>query len=486
MNLLHRRHFKIRETLILYFAAALLTFALVIGIVFLLLFRNYTITVHKQDMQQQASQIADNASSYISEHHGMAAKGVFFRFLNELSGSDVWLIDKDYNLITPPSGHGGGRHNSSSAYQYSNLPANADQLVQRVFEDEVAFTDEFSSLLSEVSLTVGVPIKSQSSGEVIGVVLLHSPVRGTEDALRHDFTTLGISMVIALAITLVLSVRLSGSFTKPLEEMKQTALLLADGNYSAKTNLHRSDEIGDLAAVLDLLSEELAAASKQSGQLEMLRNQLIANISHELRTPVTVIRGSLEALLDQVVSDPEQIEEYYRQMLNESIYLQRLIGDLMELSRLQNTDFEIRKEPLLLYDTLDDAVRSARQLSAAQNIMIELEKETASPEFPGDYGRLRQMFLIVLDNAVKFSPANATIRVKAAGGTITITDHGIGIPAEELPYLFDRFYRSRSEQNKTGTGLGLAIARQIAARHDMTITVSSEPGKGTEFTFECN
>ena len=483
---LHRHRFKIREQLSLYFAAALLTFAVLIGIVFLFLFRNYTISVHKQDMQQQAQQIADNASSYISDHHGMAGKGVFFRFLNEMAGSDVWLIDTDYNLITPFAGHGGSRHNADQPYQYSSLPQDADRLVRKVFEDEVAFTNEFSSLLSEVSLTVGVPIKSQTGGEVIGVVLLHSPVQGTKDALRHGFTALGISIVIALMITLLLSVHLSGSFTKPLEEMKQTALLLADGDYSVKTGIHQTDEIGDLAAVLDLLSEELAAASKQSGQLEMLRNQLIANISHELRTPVTVIRGSLEALLDQVINDPEQINEYYRQMLNESIYLQRLIGDLLELSRLQNTDFEIRREPLLLYETLDDAVRSARQLAAAKNITIELDKETPSPELSGDYGRLRQMFLIVLDNGVKFSPNQAIIRVKAAGNTITIRDYGIGISADDLPYLFERFYKSRSEQNKTGTGLGLAIARQIAVRHNITVSVSSEEGKGTAFTFECN
>ena len=472
--------------MILYFTAALLTFAFVIGFVFLLLFRSYTINLHKQDMQQQARQIADNASLYIYNHHGASGKGVFFRFLAEMEGSDVWLIDQDYNLITPSAGHRGRGHNSGPEYQYSSLPPDADELVRKVFTDEIAFTNEFSSLLSEISLTIGVPIKAQDSGDIIGVVLLHSPVQGTRDALQHGFMTLGISMLIALGIALALSVRLSTGFTRPLKEMKQTALLLADGDYSVKTNIRQSDEIGELAAVLDQLSAELLTASKQSERLETLRNELIANISHELRTPVTVIRGSLEALLDQVVSDPGQIHEYYRQMLNESIYLQRLIGDLLELSRLQNTDFEICREPLLLFDPLDDAIRSARQLAAAGDITIEADKQPPSPKLCGDYGRLRQMFLIVLDNAVKFSPAHAAVHVKAAGNIITIKDQGCGISEDDLPYLFDRFYKSRSEQNKTGTGLGLAIARQIAVRHDIIVAVDSEEGKGCTFTFKYN
>lgn len=476
----HQKHqFKIWEKLSLYFAATLLIFSFIIGIVFLFLFRSYTINFHMQDMQEQALQIADNASLYLSSHH-QSGQGAFFRFLGSLSGSDVWLVDQDLNLITPPSAH--GRRNMEQ-YQYSSLPEHADDLVRDVFEGKIAYSNDFSSLLSEVSLTVGVPIQSQTGRDVIGVVLLHSPIRGTEQALIHGFAALGISILIALMISFLLSILFSKSFARPLNQMKQTALKLAGGDYSAKTDIRQSDEIGDLAHVLDYLADELLAASSQSEHLESLRNAFIANISHELRTPVTVIRGSLEALLEQIVTAPDQVSEYYHQMLSESIYLQRLIGDLLELSKLQNTDFEIQKEPLLLHDILSDAVRSAGQLATGRGIRINLQADRENPVLSGDYGRLRQMFLIVLNNAVKFSGDDTEIEVISQAGTVTIRDHGCGIPAKELPYLFERFYKSRSEQNKTGTGLGLAIAKQIANRHEIALYVSSQTDIGTEFTF---
>lgn len=463
----------------MYFAATLLIFSFIIGIVFLFLFRNYTINFHKQDMQERALQIADNASLYLSSHH-QSGQGAFFRFLGSLSGSDVWLVDQDLNLITPSSDHG---RRGVEQYQYSSLPEHAGELVRDVLDGKIAYSNEFSSLLSEISLTVGVPIKSQTGQDVIGVVLLHSPVQGTDQALIHGFAALGISILIALVIAFLLSILLSMSFARPLNRMKQTALRLAGGDYSAKTQIRQSDEIGDLAGVLDFLADELLAASKQSEHLESLRNAFIANISHELKTPVTVIRGSLEALLEQIVTKPEQVSEYHRQMLSESIYLQRLIGDLLELSKLQNTDFEIQKETLLLHDILSNAVRSAGQLATGKGIRIELQTEQESPVISGDYGRLRQMFLIVLDNAVKFSEDDTVIEVISRSGTVVIRDHGCGIPAKDLPYLFERFYKSRSEQNKTGTGLGLAIAKQIAGRHDISVHVTSRPGIGTEFTF---
>ena len=146
----------------------------------------------------------------------------------------------------------------------------------------------------------------------------------------------------------------------------------------------------------------------------------VANISHELKTPVTVIRGSLEALCDEVVTDSEQIKSYHRQMLNESIYLQRLISDLLDLSKLQNIDFKIEKQELNLCDILSDAIRSAGHLANEKNIEIRQIFDAQSLEVAGDYGRLRQMFLIILDNAVKFSPAGSEINVSLNNGIVSI------------------------------------------------------------------
>jgi signal transduction histidine kinase len=238
-----------------------------------------------------------------------------------------------------------------------------------------------------------------------------------------------------------------------------------------------------LATVLDHLSVRLDEASRESARLDTLRRDFVANISHELRTPVTVLRGSLESLCDEVVTEPELVKSYYRQMLNESLHLQRLVNDLLDLSRLQNVDFKFDLREINLSDVLDDVVRSARQMAQAKNIRIELHQDSQLFSVVGDYGRLRQMLLIVLDNAIKFSGRDSTVDVKRIGKEVTLTDYGIGIPAQDLPYIFDRFYKTKSEQNKNGTGLGLAIAKQIADRQGVNISVVSKQNEKTEFVF---
>lgn len=135
----------------------------------------------------------------------------------------------------------------------------------------------------------------------------------------------------------------SWKFTKPLNKMRLVAEKMSEHDYTERCNIDQKDEIGQLAQTLDGLGERLLEADQASKKLEQLRRDFIANISHELRTPVTVIRGSLEALCDRIVTEPQEVEDYHRQMLAETLFLQRLINDLLDLSRLQNTDFRSKR-----------------------------------------------------------------------------------------------------------------------------------------------
>ena len=266
--------------------------------------------------------------------------------------------------------------------------------------------------------------------------------------------------------------------------MRDNAERLAERHYEVRNNLTQKDEVGELARTLDVLAERLQLADEESQKLEKLRREFIANISHELRTPVTVIRGSLEALRDGVVTEPEDVAEFHEQMYNESLFLQRLINDLLDLSRLQNTDFPIEKEPLDFCAVIQDAVRGSRRLGLEKEIQIHAQLDKEPYLINGDYGRLRQMLMIFLHNSIKFSPEKSSIEVVLQGQRLQLIDHGCGMKAEDVPHAFDRFYKARNEQNKSGSGLGLAIAKQIALRHDMELTLESELGKGTVITVQ--
>jgi signal transduction histidine kinase len=472
---------RITWKLTLYFSVVLLLFSAIIGSVFMVLFKSHTMQLQKTELQKRAETMAGTISGFASSSgsgngmmgSGKMGYGAYLRFLNDIAMTDVWIVDENLDLIT------GG---PMTQYQYSDLPQDADKVVKEVFLNRTTFSEGFSGLLNKPTLTVGTPIVS--NGKVVGALLLHSPVEGINEANSQGFLILVISMTAAFLLTLVLSGILAANFTRPLKKMKDSAMLLAAGNYTAKTEVRQRDEIGELAAAIDILSERLDLADQEREKLNQLRRDFVANISHELRTPVTVIRGSLEALCDEVVTDPEQVRSYHHQMLNESMFLQRLVNDLLDLSRLQNTDFKMEIQEISLCDVLSDAIRSAQHMAQKKNVEIQQKQEAPMCSVIGDYGRLRQMFLIILDNAVKFSPQGSTVTVTMKGNTVSIQDCGIGISPEDLPYIFDRFYKVNSEKNKSGTGLGLAIAKQIADRHNIQISICSQVNQGTEFRFQ--
>lgn len=433
---------RIAVKLSLYFAVALLAFSLIIGGIFISLLRKHTINLHREQLSERAQSIAATLSGYMEGTrgmgHGMMGYGMYFQFISDIAGTDVWVVDEEHNLITSGMGH--GMMHDGHAYIYSDLPENADKLIKEVFTGRTVTGEDFSGLFSEATLTVGAPILN-SAGGVIGAVLLHSPVNGVNSAIAQGVRLLAVSLGIALAVVFLLSVWLSKNFTAPI----------------------------------------VTKEAQDALRLEKTRREFVANISHELKTPITVIRGSLEALLEKVVTDPTQVEDYQRQMLREATFLQRLVGDLLDLSKLQNSDFVIEKQNILVYDILEDVIRSIRQAATCKGIDIAFTADNRGCMLYGDYGRIRQMLMIILDNAVKFSDENSVIDVALFNGTLSIRDYGAGIPEEDSPYIFDRFYKSRSEQNKQGTGLGLAIAKQIAERHGIELSAQSGTDKGAAF-----
>ena len=364
-----------------------------------------------------------------------------------------------------------------------DLPQVYRDMFNKGFKGESSVREEFDKRINEMMVLATAPIYDKNGG-VEGVLMLRVPVFGLRHSFYEALEVFGGCLVLALLIAMAVAWFLSMKFTKPLNKMKDTAEKLAAGDYTARSYIQQNDEIGELAATLDGMAGRLEDADRETKRLEKMRKEFVANISHELRTPVTVLRGSLEALRDNVVTEPADVARYHDTMYDETLFLQRLINDLLELSRLQNTDFPIEKKPLNFCEVVRNAVRSAKHLAREKNINIECDMDVPVYKMTGDGGRLNQMLMVFLDNAVKFSPENSTVEVKMANRRLTITDHGPGIKKEDLLHIFDRFYKTRGEQNKSGTGLGLAIAREIAERHVIAVSMQSEYGKGATAVLE--
>ena len=405
------------------------------------------------------------------------------RMIEDIAMGEVWIVDaKTGNIVQ-------GRNEKGRSFSYLKLPPNAEETIKKAISGETTTTENFNDYLNENSITVAVPIKNGQTIE--GVVLLHSPVKYMSSALKSGIYTLIFSILAALILASISAVWLSISFTKPLNKIRNTTRELAKGNYEVTTQVNQSDEIGELAKSIDKLALQLDKSSKESERFEKMRQNFIANISHELRTPITVIRGSIEAICDGIISDPEQLKDYNEQILSDSIHLQRLVNDLIDLTKLQNTDFSIDKSTINLFEIINDAVRSMKQISTKKGVKINFSAENAIEEnrylFVGDYQRIRQMIIIVLDNAIKFSNENQKVDILLKKENkkyeLKICDSGRGIDPENIGEIFNRYHKSNTEENKNGMGLGLAIAKEIALRHNIEIFVKSVPNIKTVFTF---
>jgi signal transduction histidine kinase len=358
-------------------------------------------------------------------------------------------------------------------------------IINKAFDGYYSHDIINDKIYEDKRITYGYPIYGDNK-EVIGAILVIKPYAEQPELVSNSLQQIVLSIAVALGISFIIVIIFATELAQPISKMRLTALELAAGNYNIKTEIKRNDEIGDLAKTVDVLSEKLLENDIERKNLDQMRLDFFANVSHELRTPITVIRAYTETLADGVVQDSEKVDQYYERMLSECKSMERLVGDLLTLSKMQNPDFAIEKEPINLQQVFEDIIRSAGAIAEKKNIKIIVTKDSPSSMIIGDYDRLRQMFMVILDNAIKFSDENKAVHINLSKSDkikVSIKDEGVGIEPSDIKNIFEKFYKSNLRQNASGTGLGLAIAKQIALKHDGTIEVNSTPGVGSEFIF---
>ena len=459
------------------FAAVITVFALLLGVLYMRMYEEAAVENFEQQQTRKAQAIAKRCNTYFLDNQPESWKN-YLTQLSELEGTEIWPISNP-NAAYPLS------WDMATNLDVETLTKSYVEIAQVAFSGNVEIRTQFSSYHECDVVMVGVPVQG-INGEVAGAVLLVSPVETQKEVVNSSWYMIFMSGMVALMISFVIAIPFARNLTQPITSMRSTALELAAGNYEAETGIARLDEIGELATTIDFLADKLAENEVERKNMEQMRMDFFANVSHELRTPITVVRGYTESLVDGVVSDEERRQQYYNRMLSECQSMERLVGDLLLLSKMQNPDFQIEKEPVTLQQVFYDIKRTAWAIADERNIAIEVNQPEEPCLMMADYVRLRQMFVVIVDNAIKFSKDGASIYInieEKENIRVSIRDEGVGITEEELPYIFEKFYKSKLRQNAKGSGLGLAIARQICLKHDGTIQVESKAGEGTTFTF---
>lgn len=225
-------------------------------------------------------------------------------------------------------------------------------------------------------------------------------------------------------------------------------------------------------------------------KLEQTRKDFVANVSHELKTPVTSIKGFSETLLDGAMNDKETLESFLSIILKESDRLQSLIHDLLELSKIEQHNFLLNIHELDLFELLEDVITLLSGKAQAKNIQLELVSEQKRASLKGDIDRLKQVFINLIGNAITYTPLEGVVKVLLVEEEevvrVHVKDSGVGIKKDEIPRIFERFYRvdRARDRNSGGTGLGLAIVKHLIEAHHGNIKVKSDLGSGSEFIIE--
>ena len=309
-------------------------------------------------------------------------------------------------------------------------------------------------------------------------------------ASPHDLMLAIVLLVFAGGIAMILGYFLSSTVTERINLLKGAAEKLAKGDLQTRVPVNGRDEVAALSTTFNQMAEQLQAADRKQRELEGVRRDLIAWVGHDLQTPLTSMRAILEALSDGVVDEPEMVKRYLLTAQRDVMSLSALIDDLFQMSQLDTGGFPLHRAPSSLSDLVSDTLESFSHLARQQEITLEGHVNPGVDPVMMDTQAIGRVFNNLISNALRHTPREGRVRVSAQRTAfvveVTISDTGEGIRAQDIPHIFERFYRgdpSRSRNRGTGAGLGLAIARGIVQAHGGDIQVQSEPGKGTQFTF---
>ena len=296
------------------------------------------------------------------------------------------------------------------------------------------------------------------------------------------------AVLIGFAISIVISLVISKTLLSSIQGMTKAAEAMADGDFSRKINVESEDEIGLLSTTFNDMAAQIETMLEELKKAEVLRREFVANVSHELRTPLTSIRTYAETIYNDPDIPREMESDFLRVIINESDRMTKIVQDLLELSRFDSGQSRLSLEDFSIERSVRDVYAAIALEAKKRGHVLNLELQWKMPKIRGDKARIEQVLMNIITNALKYTPDGGLIEIYSGSYSgvvwVKIVDTGIGIPADEIVRVFDRFYRvdkARSRESG-GTGLGLPIAREIIMRHGGDIEIESTQGQGTSVT----
>lgn len=451
------------------FRSAVLTVAILLVICFVCGFfvRNYYYDTVYNKLRSYSSGIVTNYfNSYTTDAEFAAGAVDFVSEFSEKSSAEVWVIDKSGKVIVSSSGFG---------ISYPEMPDYYEALESK---DESLFTSWEGKIESgEKIMAVTTLIKDDDSA-VRGAVRYITSLDAVDSQLITVYCMIGFVFLIIALIVLISGFIFVSSIVKPIKEINETTKLIAGGNMDARIDHYLyKDEIGELCDSINNMAAEISTADR-------LKNDFISTVSHELRTPLTAIKGWGETILQVSDTDPALTQRGMNVIIDEATRLSGIVEELLDFSRIQNGALSLRIEKMDILAELDETVFAFKDRATREGVDLVYNAPDLPAPMDGDADRIKQVFVNILDNALKYKKQGGKINVTADVADdkikITISDTGCGISAEDLPHVKEKFYKTNMTVH--GSGIGLAVADEIVKLHKGTLDIDSVLGEGTTVT----
>lgn len=453
------------------------------GIMLFSMLGRYAVDQKAASLREIAPTIADITVSLQIENNDMFYRKLYLDNLEAIS-----LVSSTHIIVTNANGEV-----FAKTSRITSTPTRVNEEFMRAPLSGVTtqITGKLGGIFKENVLTVGYPIKYNN--DVIGVVFLNVPVPNL-DQDRFNTARLFIAVsAVVLLIAFVISYIISQRMSRSLKSINQAAKNIASGNFKSRVHVSSKDEIGQLGATFNYMAEALQ-------QLDDTHTSFIANVSHELRTPMTTISGFIENVLNGTIPK-ERAGEYLEIALSESKRLTRLVTDMLDISKMSLGQFSVDMKPFDLAELIRLTIIQFENRIDEKNLDVSVDFTSEHVNVIADRDAISRVVTNLMDNAVKFSDpaARLDIKVFTKGGKAytAVSNEGFGIDPEDLPHVFDRFYKTdKSRNDKKGTGLGLYLVQNLLAIHGQNIVVNSldisdeeyggnpnHPAKRTTFIF---
>ena len=388
--------------------------------------------------------------------------------MRDYTGANIWFVERDGSLIA-----------SATLSGYTTAPTTIPEFDPVENGNKLYSIGTYHDLFTDEVLTIISPVTS--GFRTSGYLLIHKPVADLEAERDSFMVPISITAFVIYLLSFMVLISFHYFVHLPLRKVTEAATQYASGNLDYEIPVTTQDEIGYLSASLNYMSTQLR-------DMEDYQKKFVANVSHDFRSPLTSIKGYLEAMADGTIP-VEMQDRYFKILLFETERLTDLTADLLTLNEFDTKNLLLDYSDFDIHEVIKNTARSFEGTCTQKKISIELLFASKVLQVHADKRKITQVLYNLLDNAIKFSSNDSEITIETTERNgkvlISVKDHGMGIPKKSITKIWDRFYKSDLSRgkDKKGTGLGLAIVKEIIQAHGENINVISTEGVGTEFIF---